>query len=92
MVPTDKISCESKGGKRDRFGFAQVWLCNLPTDDTGKACTDSSQCQSGCITDNTNAEPGTSIVGKCYRWTVRLGTCLTYVEGGKVFGPPLCKD
>lgn len=59
VVPVDKVFCEARGGKWEQRGFVGVLKCNLPTSDAGKECTDSSQCESVCIFDETkpNLEP-----------------------------------
>jgi hypothetical protein len=44
-----KADCLTRHGKWGHFGRMVKEQCNLPTSDTGKACTDSGQCQSVCF-------------------------------------------
>ena len=92
--PKDKESCEKVGGVWiDRGGS----FCNLPTFDSGKECSDSSQCEGSCIAELSSeeerkVEQGTIIYtkGKCTARIVVFG-CRPHVDDGKVFGI-LCMD
>lgn len=89
-LSTDQISCESQGGNWGRFGLLQKEQCNLPTSDAGKECFDHSACKSVCVADD-SVLAGDKVTGKCYGWTITLGTCLNYVKDGKAQGI-ICED
>lgn len=70
-VPINEDQCKTLGGDWD-------FVCNLPTKDAGKYCTDGSQCQAGlCLT-----ETQTSTAGKCPEWKFNYG-CFSILEDGK---------
>ena len=92
--PRDKKSCEAAGGK---WEINDVEVCNLPTSDFGKECSDSNQCEGLCIAELSEEEynkatQGTIIYtkGKCSGETNVLG-CTPIVNDGKVNGI-LCMD
>ncbi len=64
-------------------------LCDLPTADAGKDCSDSSQCESWCAAQLTEAvEIGSPVSGKCaggYEWS-----CISRVSNGTYAGT-MCK-
>ena len=69
----DEGTCKKSGGKwlgRQR-GRGRITGCNLPTEDGGKACTDSSQCESACVHN------------KCYEWSQFRGCGLMH-EGKQI--------
>ncbi|MEK6852565.1 MAG: hypothetical protein AABX59_01670, partial [Nanoarchaeota archaeon] len=82
---TDKESCEAVGGDWGRIGLRLDEICNLPTSDAGKKCTDSDQCEGSCIGESEDSTSGT-----CTAWTITVG-CHAFVEDGKVRGI-LCVD
>ena len=79
--PEDQSSCEvHKGiwifpmqGKITRAGH-----CNLPTTDAEKECSDSSQCQGGCLQRDKSLARGVKTTGHC-------STYLDYDENGCFF-------
>ncbi len=79
--PTDKNSCEQLGGQWKIWSNALNARpkCNLPTSDSGKECTDSSQCESYCQAEK-SLKPGSQTTGKCYEW--RIADCMREVQGG----------
>ena len=94
VKPKNKESCEAAGGK---WEINDAAVCNLPTSDSGKECTDSSQCEGLCIAELSSEEynkaiKGTVIYtkGRCSGETSVLG-CTPIVNDGKVFGI-LCMD
>ncbi len=89
-APSTRGECESAGGKWGRFGMRQQELCDLPTADAAKACTDAKDCATACVAPE-SAPVGSQAVGQCYGRTVLLGTCLKQVRGG-VVEPALCAD
>lgn len=68
-------ACESRGGKYEIGGKAQVQFCNEKSKDEGKNCSDSSECDGLCL----DAGSG---VGKCSEYQTNFG-CIDVVEGGK---------
>ncbi|MBI2430887.1 MAG: hypothetical protein HYV39_02650 [Candidatus Levybacteria bacterium] len=84
-LPKTKEACLKQGGKWGRIGISEFEKCNLKTSDKGKACTDSSQCESSCI-----GESFSSRSGKCSSWRITVG-CYYFVNNGKVDGL-LCAD
>jgi hypothetical protein len=81
----DEISagaCRRAGGSRTGI-VGQA--CVFPTPDAGKTCTDSTQCQSGCFTQEEGATEG-----QCAAFTSTFG-CRSEVVNG-VAEPSLCVD
>lgn len=81
-----QTKCEAKGGQWGGVvsGRGRSPGCNLPTNDAGKKCSDSSQCESVCIAhDESNKNCS------CYPWT-RLGKGLQSNQcssKGIIYGP-----
>ena len=85
QLPETREACREQGGAWGRIGARPVEQCNLRTSDSGKACTDSSQCESACI-----GESISSTVGKCSEWRITVG-CRAILQNGRVPGI-LCAD
>jgi hypothetical protein len=85
-----KASCEEKKGEWKKVGMAQIFACILPTSDSGKTCTDGSQCQVACIIKGQKVPTGNKATGQCHSST-RLFGCHAYVNNGKAEGT-LCID
>lgn len=65
----DEAECKSKGGIwGDVKGRGRIFGCNLPTQDAGKVCRDSKECESACVHQ------------KCYGWKEFRG-CGMIVKG-----------
>lgn len=80
VVPTDKDSCEAKGGKWEQVDNpSSMPACNLPTTDSGKICTDSSQCESYCQAPS-GAATGAKVSGTCFDFT--KATCMKEIKNG----------
>ncbi len=88
--PLTKQDCQNAGGEWGRFGLLEIDDCDVPTHDAGKECTDHSQCESVCIADE-KIPSGTQTKGQCYSKSITRGTCLNYVNDGKVEGV-ICGD
>ena len=84
----DPKTCASVGGLCDYGGFCFGQTCIKKTHDGGRACTDGSQCESGCEAP-TGAPRGPGR-GKCFPITLRLG-CHSWVVNGTV-GLGICGD
>jgi hypothetical protein len=82
--------CASQGGRWDIHGLNDTPFCDLPTSDARKPCNDSSECESVCAVDERRPAPA-GFTGRCYSWSVLVGTCLNYVSEGRPLGT-LCAD
>jgi len=97
-IPKDKATCEAQGGKWGRIGPSPRESCNLPTSDAGKVCSDSSECEGGCVANLSRADQDRitrdkaviETQGKCTPWRIVVG-CMALVTDGKVRGI-LCVD
>lgn len=97
-IPKDKATCEAQGGRWGRIGLSPVESCNLPTSDAGTVCSDSSECESLCIADLSQADRDRLMRnrvtietnGKCAPWRITVG-CIPRVTEGQVTGL-LCID
>lgn len=89
-APSTRAECEAAGGTWGRLGLRPQEVCNLPTPDAGKACTDSKDCVSACIAPDA-AAVGSRAVGACFGRTLLVGTCSKQVIGG-VVAHTLCAD
>ena len=80
-VAIDQESCEEVGGEWKVWGNAlgAVAECNLPTSDSGKICSDSSECESYCEAPS-GSEIGSRVVGECHG--LELAICMQEVKGG----------
>lgn len=73
-INIDKELCFEKGGKYEKKGMAQIYICNIPTTDSGKSCTSSKECEGLCLVKSGE--------GKCSPWTDYDG-CNPIMEEGK---------
>ena len=89
-TPTTREVCEERGGIWGKFGLLEIDQCNLLASDAGKACSDHSDCESVCVSEDSVA-PESVESGVCFGRTIVLGTCLNYVEAGIAQGI-LCVD
>ncbi|MDO8669213.1 MAG: hypothetical protein Q7K65_02880 [Candidatus Buchananbacteria bacterium] len=81
-LDNERAECELKGGKWINHGdlYPPKPVCNLPTADAGKKCTDSDQCESYCQAPK-NSKIGVNTTGTCYEW--KLAECMQEVKDGK---------
>ena len=81
ISPADKESCETLGGVWKVWGDTRDSKpgCNLPTTDSGKSCTDSSQCESYCEAPKGSAIDA-KVEGKCYGF--KIAGCMQEVKNG----------
>ena len=84
-IPETREECLKQKGKWDKIGLSEGEKCNLKTSDSGKTCTDSSQCEGSCL-----GESVSSRSGKCSSFRITVG-CYFFVNEGKVEGQ-LCAD
>lgn len=98
MTVYNKESCEREDGHWSIMGLSDKEGCILHTDDEGKVCSDSNQCQGMCLADLTQEEEdklhqdkiAITKDGKCTGHTINYG-CLDIVKKGKVEGM-ICMD
>jgi len=83
LTPATAEACTQRGGTWRRAGLMKLEVCDMPTQDAGKACRSDSECESVCVAPE-GADPAGPVTGSCYRSTITVGTCLTLVEGGRI--------
>jgi hypothetical protein len=85
ITPTDKESCETRGGEWTTLSNHPnaTDTCNLPTSDGGKKCTDISQCESFCQVP-WDTEIGAKAEGECYKF--KLSDRVQTVKNGVLVG------
>ena len=82
-VVTSQEQCSKLGGTWRRAGLMQLEVCDVPTKDAGKACRDSSECESLCVApDGANASQASA--GQCYKSFLTVGKCLSIVANGRI--------
>jgi len=91
----DRETCEAKNGEWGRVGLKLTEVCNLPTADAGKICSDKSDCEGDCLAELSEADyekltknAGKEVIvtkGKCTAWKLTPG-CQAYVQNGRVDG------
>jgi hypothetical protein len=97
---SDREACEAKNGEWGRVGLRLTEVCNLPTADAGKICSDQSDCEGDCLAELSEVDyekltknTGKEVIvtkGKCTAWKVTMG-CNAYVKNGRVEGI-MCAD
>ncbi len=85
----DKLSegqCNTIGGKW-HLTMSNTYTCNPPTNDGGKECTDTGECEGSCDLDVDISEieslRGKNVVGRCTQWrsSAHLSCWVTVIEG-----------
>ena len=58
-LPQTEQACNVAGGQWTSIGFGSLerMICDIPTTDAGKICTDWDQCQGTCLADNQGTPP-----------------------------------
>lgn len=87
-APVSRKECESMGGSWSQF--EKIIICDLPTRDSGKPCSDSRDCQSACVASG-EVPAESKVQGQCFSRSSTLGTCLNLVVGGVAQGV-VCED
>ena|SRR6218665_1890633 len=85
VVPTTEPECIGRGGNWTTLGLpapGKPKICDIKTNDSGKSCTDSSQCEGSCLAPG-KAGPGTATAGSCSTYVANFGN-VTQVKNGKV--------
>jgi hypothetical protein len=76
-----KQSCKNQGGRWRCYGFCLPFYtryCDFRFDDAGTLCTDSTQCNSHCVTDDHKCQDNCS--GTCAEYALR--SCDAFIEVG----------
>ena len=84
-VPQTAAECGAQGGNWTTLGLsypAKPKVCDLKTTDSGKVCSDSSECQGSCIAPK-GAARGIKAMGTCSAYVANFGN-VGLVEHGKV--------
>ena len=87
----EAAECTRQDGKYARRGLRGFWVCDRPTKDAGKVCSNSDECEARLCVAPKGAAVGTKATGTCFGRTVSLSTCLAGVSNG-VVGHTLCVD
>tara|TARA_Y100000310_G_C20668017_1_gene808685 strand:+ start:506 stop:871 length:366 start_codon:yes stop_codon:yes gene_type:complete len=75
-------NCESNGGQLIGCMTKTGYACSMPTNDGGKPCSDSNECEQECVAPE-NCEAGkTNIVGKCADRTFLICDGVSTVKNG----------
>lgn len=82
--------CAERGGDWRRVCLAQSLYCVPIFADAGKPCTNSSECQGGCVPRPSLFNPTEPVVGECAKDGDPCG-CFSWVEKGRVVQGP-CFD
>lgn len=85
---TNESDCLRVGGQWTQLGRAPVPQCLRQTSDSGKACTDSEQCEGQCLAPEGSVD-GTQVGGQCSVDTNPFG-CQQRVRGG--MASTICVD
>ncbi len=89
----ERAACEAVGGLVRRAGMAGYEHCIQDMADSGKVCSDTSDCVARCIIppqEGRNYQPGEKATGVCAP-TDEIFGCITKVSNGMV-EPTLCID
>lgn len=78
LTTQKQITCTTHGGERWPQWKSWTLMCNMPTKDAGKKCTDVSECTGTCLAP-----------GVCSKKTINFG-CMDIVEKGKTVS--ICID
>jgi hypothetical protein len=84
-VPQTAAECSARGGNWTALGLpypGKPKVCDLKTTDSGKVCSDSSECQGSCLAPE-RVMSGTHAVGTCSAHVSNFGN-IRLVEHGKV--------
>lgn len=93
FLPETKKDCDGRGGKWGIIGGSQKYICNLPTSDAGKRCSNKSDCEGSCIAELSTEDEAKLKVSKevltldgiCTPYIFNVG-CHPFVSNGKIDG------
>jgi hypothetical protein len=83
-VPQTEAECAARGGTWTTLGLpypGKPKVCHLKAEDSGKVCSDSSECQGSCVAPD-NVASGTKASGTCSAYVSNFGN-VKVVEHGK---------
>ncbi len=83
-------ACAASSGRIETVGRRGLPTCVVPYADAGKACTDTAQCQGGCILEGNLEASDAPVTGQCKRSNVQFG-CYAKVVDGKATAA-ICVD
>ncbi|MFQ5774930.1 MAG: hypothetical protein ACE5GS_10455 [Kiloniellaceae bacterium] len=84
--------CEAKGGRwLPLYKVHRFRVCVLPTQDAGRSCTDSRQCEGYCLAERELAPGGQAAPGRCSNRAPLGGGCWNMVAEGLATGM-VCSD
>ena len=91
----DPQECKQRGGQLQRgvsIGArpSRQMVCIVAHADGDQECTDSSQCEAGCLVWESDIELGEPAVGACQAKSPIQSGCYAEVRNGVVVGPGLC--
>jgi hypothetical protein len=97
-LPRTQAACEQAGGRWGPAGLFSRPMCKMPTQDGGRVCGDTAECEGLCLAAPTPAlrelitrkRQKLPILGKCTAYTPMFG-CMAIVQKGFVSGI-LCRD
>ncbi|WP_139351319.1 hypothetical protein [Rhodanobacter sp. B05] len=84
-IPQTEAECGARGGNWTALGLpypGKPKTCDLKTTDSGKVCSNSSECQGSCIAPD-GVAGGLKAIGKCSAYVSNIGNA-NLVEHGKV--------
>ena len=82
-IPTTEAECLARGGSWTTLGLPmpdKPKTCDLKATDSGKTCTDSSQCQGACLAPAT-AAAGAAATGSCSAYLANFGNVSLVTNG-----------
>ena len=83
-IPTssaqNSAQCAAESGAWEAWGSGEREFCQIPAKDSGKTCTDGSQCSYGLCRSTEDTPTGT---GVCAQYPTEFG-CYNIIEHGKV--------
>jgi hypothetical protein len=78
----DPVACGAAGGTIRPVCRLQRPMCVIPYADAGKACTDDSQCQGGCLYEGAAVAANGTTTGLCRKDNDPCG-CIEHLKDGK---------
>ncbi len=84
-IPQTEAACGARGGNWTTLGLpypGKPKVCDLKATDSGKVCSDSSECQGSCVAPDSVAS-GLKTTGTCSAYVSNFGN-VKLVEHGKV--------
>ena len=82
-IPRTEAECGARGGNWTTLGLpypGKPKICDLKTTDSGKVCSDSSECQGSCVAPDSVAS-GLKATGTCSSYVSNFGNLKLVVHG-----------